>query len=138
MLLRVTVIASIFLTSPSLVAEAPLNQVLVTPRNQGKFDFSVVLSARGESRSFNVYAPPRTNGDCIPSLSGTELRTKDGRLIYSQAVELASMKPGPEVTGRFEDSSQVLVLWINYLCPQAVGTRYTFSSADWESAGLLQ
>jgi hypothetical protein len=138
MLLRVTVIASLFLTSPSLLAEAPLNQVLVTPRNVGKVDFSVVLSAKGKSRSFNVYAPPRTDGNCIPSQSGTELRTKDGRLIYSQTVDLASMKPGPEVRGYLEDSSHVLVVWINYLCPQAVGTRYTFPSADWENAGLLQ
>jgi hypothetical protein len=138
MLLRATVIASLFLASASLLAESPLNQVLVTPRNEGQFDFSVVLSSRGKARSFSVFAPPRVNGDCVPSLSGAELRAKDGRLIYSQTVDLAFVKPGPEVTGRFEDSTQVLVLWINYLCPRAVGTRYMFSSADWENAGRLQ
>jgi hypothetical protein len=138
MRLAITGIALLILASASLRAEAPPNQVLVTPRNQGQFDFSVVLSVRGKARSFIVFAPPRTNGDCTPSMIGTELRTKDGQVIYSQTIELASVKPGPELRGQFEDSTQVLVLWISYFCPTAVGTRYVFSSADWEKAGLLQ
>lgn len=132
------VLASILLASPSLLAEAPPSEVRISPRIEGRFNFSVVLSARGAARLFNVFAPPRINGDCTPSWSGSELRAKDGRLIYSQTSDLAPSKSGPEFRGRFEDPSQVLVLWITYFCPNAVGTRFTFSSSDWEKAGLLQ
>jgi hypothetical protein len=110
----------------------------VTPRNEGQFDFSVVLSRRWMGRSFSVYAPPSIDRNCVPSMSGTELRSKDGRVIYSQTIDLRSMKSGPEIRGQYEDSTQVLTLWINYLCPEAVGARYTFISVDWENAGLLR
>jgi hypothetical protein len=137
MRLMVAAVASLIFAPASLLAEAPPNQIVVTPRNEGQFNFSVVLSARGKGRSFNVFAPPRTNGDCIPSMIGTELRARDGQIIYSQTIELASVKPGPEFRGEYEDPTQVLMLWISYFCPREVGTRYVFSSADWERAGLL-
>jgi hypothetical protein len=138
MRLLVAVIGSLLVASPSLQAEPPPNQISVTPRNDDQFNFSVVLSARGKARSFNVFAPPRVNGNCIPSIIGTELRAKDGRVIYSQTIELESERPGPELRGQYEDSTQVLVLWITYLCPSSGGTRYAFSSEDWEKAGLRQ
>ena len=131
-------ITLLILATAPLRAVAPPNLVLVTPRNEGQFNFSVVLSARGKARSFKVFAPPRISGDCTPSIIGTELRAKDGQVIYSQTIELAADKPGPELRGQFEDSTQVLMLWISYFCPTAVGTRYVFSSGDWERAGLLQ
>ena len=136
--MRVSVIASLCLAVSPALAEPPFRQILVTPRNESRFDFSVVLSGQGKSRSFSVYAPPRTNGDCVPLASGTELRAKDGRLIYSQTVELAFGKTGPEIRGQFEDPTHLLVLWISYLCPRSEGTRYSFSSEEWENAGLLR
>ena len=138
MRLLAAVIVSLLVASPSLQAEPPPNEVRVTPRNEGKLNFSVVLSARGKARTFSVFAPPRVNGSCTPSIIDTELRARDGRVIYSQRIELVSERPGPELGGRYEDSTQVLLLWFTYFCPSASGTRYAFSSEDWEKAGLLQ
>jgi len=141
MLLRTVAFASFCLVSYLASATPPLREIVVTPSNEGQFDFSVVLSGKGGAREFIVYAPPHTFGDCMPSLGGTELLAEDGELIYSQTIDLGPVKSGVEVRGQLTEATHVLRLWFNFLCPERHwqdGARYVFSSADWEKSGRLR
>ena len=141
MAIRPFLFALLGTVSTLAIATEPLKEIVVTPGNESRFDFSVVLSGRNGPRTMVVYAPDRTNGDCLPGLSIAELRSKDGQLIYSQSVELASGKKGVVVRTETSEPSNILTLWINYYCPDSHvvdGARYVFSSKDWEKSGRMQ
>lgn len=138
---RIAAFASLSLITSQALATPPLKEVVVTPDNEGQFEFSVVLSGKGEDREFIVYAPPYTHGDCVPTLGGTELRSREARLVYSQTIDLGTRKEGTEIRGQIRVPTNVLKLWINFLCPgrhSQDGARYIFSSADWEKSGRLR
>ena len=131
---------SLFLATTAL-AVPPLRTIEVTPSNESRYEFSVVLSGRGESRSMIVIAPPKMNGDCSPELAITELRASDGMLIYSQTVNLGSAKADYEIRGEIGNPTHALTLWINYICPEGHwrdGARYIFSSLKWEKSGRMR
>ena len=129
------------MASAIAVATPPLTEIVVTPENERQTDFSVLLVGPDAERSLIVYAPRYTNRDCTPSLSGTELRTKDGRLVYSQTVDMGPTKYDPEIRGEIREPTYTLTLWINYLCPANHifdGARYIFTSTDWEKSGRMR
>jgi hypothetical protein len=122
-------------------ATAPLNEVVVTPKNEREYDFSISLSGRSGPRTFVVYAPDRVKGDCVLGFSIAELKTTSGIVIYSQSMELAPTKKLMEIRTEIGDPAHVLKLSLNYYCPGnhvLDGTQYVFSSADWQSSGRMQ
>ena len=138
---RSYIIVLLVATSSLSIATAPLNEVVVTPNNESKFNFSVVLSGNNGPRSFVVYAPEHVKGDCVLGFSIAELKSGTGQLIYSQSIEIAPPKKVIEVRTEIVDPSHVLTLWLNYYCPSNHifdGTRYIFSSADWEKSCRMQ
>jgi hypothetical protein len=134
------IVLSLFLAA-TIQAVPPLRTIEVTPGNESENEFSVVLSGRGESRSMIVFAPPQMNGDCSPELATTELRANDGKLIYSQTVNLGSAKAEFEIRGEIGDPAHTLTIWINYICPEGHsrdGARYVFASLEWEKSGRMR
>ena len=123
------------------LAISPLNEVAITPDNERKFDFSVVLSGKNGPRTFIVYAPDLVKGDCRLGVSIAELKSRNGQLVYSHYIELAPAKELNEIRTEIGDPSHVLTLWLNYYCPERHvldGTRFVFSSADWEKSGRMR
>jgi hypothetical protein len=134
------VFVAVFATATSLATQ-PLRSIEVTPRNESKYPFSVVLSGRGESRTMIVIAPGKLSGDCLPEFAGTELRTIDEKLVYSQTVTLGHAKTDHEIHGEIGSSSHSLRIWLNYICPEPHmddGARYEFSSVEWEKSGRMR
>ena len=135
------IISLLVAISSASIATAPLNEVVVTPNNESKFDFSVVLSGKNGPRNFVVYAPEHVKRDCELGFSIAELKSRTGQLIYSQSIEVAPPKKVIAIRTEIGDPSHVLTLWLNYYCPSnhvLDGTSYIFSSADWEKSGRMQ
>jgi hypothetical protein len=122
-------------------ATAPLNQVVVTPKNEREYDFSISLSGMTGSRTFVVYAPDRVKGDCVLGFSIAELKTTSGNVVYSQSMELTPTKKLMEIRTEIGDPTHVLKVSLNYYCPGSHvldGTQYVFSTADWQKSGRMQ
>jgi hypothetical protein len=138
---RANLVAWIVAVPSVSIATATLNEVVVTPENENKFNFSVVLSGKNGPRTFIVYAPDHVKGDCRLGLSIAELKSQGGQLIYSHYVEMAPAKKLNELRAEIGEPSHVLTLRLNYYCPEnhaLDGTAYVFSSADWEKSGRMR
>ncbi len=80
------------------------------------------------------------NGNCFPEFAGTELKTNDGKIVYSQTVNLGTAKADHEIRGQIGDPTHSLTVWLNYICPGhwSDGARYVFSSSEWEKSGRMR